>query len=401
MRACSRRRRCCYAAWPLSRHLPANRTVHKGRTRGGTISHGRLRIVAPENGYGYCQQGTHRVTHTAVDVLAARRRGRSERFCFCSPLGSWTRVCAPPSLQDRPHPPALACLLCPAGTPPTDPGMIDQDYAELLGRSPPTGELLEWTFPASALANTFVSLLIGTPALCLALYVAAGEGDHVGGSVEFRVSLINGSFGQAWCCGWWQCLCGLWVVRGTEKDRGWRGRERHKRNTKTNQNMAGEKSPALCIHLHRGTVFERIMRKKVLEKGVEARARPGVASSIPNVACMLLYWTAVCNPNCSAAVFMNRVRAGHEPPSTPCKREWRVVMYRIRTPHRTDAVEEAFVKGFAAHLHTCLFYVLETRLPSEATVPQPSARRRPYRGPIRSDPKSALQVATEVALLQL
>lgn len=66
--------------------------------------------------------------------------------------------------------------------------MIDQDYAELLGRSPPTGDLLEWTFPASALANAFVSLLIGTPALCLALYVAAGEGDHVHGSVEFRVS---------------------------------------------------------------------------------------------------------------------------------------------------------------------------------------------------------------------
>lgn len=66
--------------------------------------------------------------------------------------------------------------------------MIDQDYAELLGRSPPTGDLLEWTFPASALANTFVALLIGTPALCLALFVAAGEGDHIGGSVEFRVS---------------------------------------------------------------------------------------------------------------------------------------------------------------------------------------------------------------------
>lgn len=66
--------------------------------------------------------------------------------------------------------------------------MIDQDYAELLGRSPPTGDLLEWTFPGSALANAFVSLLIGTPALCLALYVAAGEGDDVRGTVEFRVS---------------------------------------------------------------------------------------------------------------------------------------------------------------------------------------------------------------------
>lgn len=79
--------------------------------------------------------------------------------------------------------------------------MIDQDYAELLGRSPPTGDLLEWTFPASALANAFVSLLVGTPALCLALYVAAGEGDHVSGSVEFRVSLSLLGFGEsAWCC---------------------------------------------------------------------------------------------------------------------------------------------------------------------------------------------------------
>eukprot|EP00903_Cladosiphon_okamuranus_P009491 g9043.t1 len=69
--------------------------------------------------------------------------------------------------------------------------MIDQDYAELLGRSPPTGDLLEWTFPASALANAFVSLLIGTPAMCLALYVAGGEGDHVHGSVEFRVPTLT------------------------------------------------------------------------------------------------------------------------------------------------------------------------------------------------------------------
>jgi len=73
--------------------------------------------------------------------------------------------------------------------------MIDQDYAELLGRSPPTGDLLEWTFPGSALANAFVSLLVGTPALCLALYIAAGEGDDVRGSVEFRVSASRPKLG--------------------------------------------------------------------------------------------------------------------------------------------------------------------------------------------------------------
>lgn len=69
--------------------------------------------------------------------------------------------------------------------------MIDQDYAELLGRSPPTGDLLEWTFPASALSNAFVSLLIGTPALCLAMFFLGGEADDVHGSVEFRVSRVR------------------------------------------------------------------------------------------------------------------------------------------------------------------------------------------------------------------
>ncbi|CAM9888063.1 unnamed protein product [Pylaiella littoralis] len=69
--------------------------------------------------------------------------------------------------------------------------MIDQDYAELLGRSPPTGDLLEWTFPARSLSNAFVSLLIGTPALCLAMFVLGGEADDVPGSIDFRVPTLT------------------------------------------------------------------------------------------------------------------------------------------------------------------------------------------------------------------
>lgn len=68
--------------------------------------------------------------------------------------------------------------------------MIDQDYAELLGRSPPSGEVLEWTFPARALADAFVLLLVGTPALCFTLYMTGfsrEESFHSGGA-ELRVS---------------------------------------------------------------------------------------------------------------------------------------------------------------------------------------------------------------------
>lgn len=68
--------------------------------------------------------------------------------------------------------------------------MIDQDYAELLGRSPPSGEVLEWTFPARALADAFVLLLVGTPALCCTLYMTGfsrEESFHSGGA-ELRVS---------------------------------------------------------------------------------------------------------------------------------------------------------------------------------------------------------------------
>lgn len=68
--------------------------------------------------------------------------------------------------------------------------MIDQDYAELLGRSPPSGEVLEWTFPARSLANAFVALLVGTPALCLTLYMTglAGDADYHSDGADLRVS---------------------------------------------------------------------------------------------------------------------------------------------------------------------------------------------------------------------
>lgn len=66
--------------------------------------------------------------------------------------------------------------------------MIDQDYAELLNRSPPSGDVLEWTFSTRTLANFFATLLLGTPALCLALYYAlAGEEDPSKGAF-LRVS---------------------------------------------------------------------------------------------------------------------------------------------------------------------------------------------------------------------
>lgn len=68
--------------------------------------------------------------------------------------------------------------------------MIDQDYEELLGRAPPHGDVLEWTFPTSYLANAFASLLVGTPVLCLVLYSSgesSGDWDPHGGA-ELRVS---------------------------------------------------------------------------------------------------------------------------------------------------------------------------------------------------------------------
>lgn len=68
--------------------------------------------------------------------------------------------------------------------------MIDQDYEELLGRAPPHGDVLEWTFPTSYLANAFASLLVGTPVLCLVLYSSgesSGNWDPHGGA-ELRVS---------------------------------------------------------------------------------------------------------------------------------------------------------------------------------------------------------------------
>lgn len=68
--------------------------------------------------------------------------------------------------------------------------MIDQDYEELLNRTPPSGDVLEWTFSTRALANAFVSLLLGTPALCLVLYCSglSGEEDPRDGA-ELRVSV--------------------------------------------------------------------------------------------------------------------------------------------------------------------------------------------------------------------
>ncbi|CAM9234100.1 unnamed protein product [Ectocarpus fasciculatus] len=71
--------------------------------------------------------------------------------------------------------------------------MIDQDYAELLGRSPPSGEVLEWTFPARALADAFVLLLVGTPALCFTLYMTGfsqEESFHSGGA-ELRIPTLT------------------------------------------------------------------------------------------------------------------------------------------------------------------------------------------------------------------
>lgn len=90
--------------------------------------------------------------------------------------------------------------------------MIDQDYAELLGRSPPSGEVLEWTFPARSLANAFVALLIGTPALCLTLYMTglAGDADYHTEGADLRVSFCslckeNAKWFGCYCR--WSCYC--------------------------------------------------------------------------------------------------------------------------------------------------------------------------------------------------
>lgn len=75
--------------------------------------------------------------------------------------------------------------------------MIDQDYAELLNRSPPSGDVLEWTFSTRTLASLLATLLVGTPALCFALYYGLeGEEDPRGGA-SLRVS---GRFVWLCCC---------------------------------------------------------------------------------------------------------------------------------------------------------------------------------------------------------
>lgn len=70
----------------------------------------------------------------------------------------------------------------------SDTTMIDQDYAELLSRTPPSGEVLEWTFSTRSVASAFAALLLGTPALCTALYSSglSGSSDPREGA-ELRV----------------------------------------------------------------------------------------------------------------------------------------------------------------------------------------------------------------------
>lgn len=68
--------------------------------------------------------------------------------------------------------------------------MIEQDYAELLSRTPPSGDTLEWTFSTRLFAIAFPSFLVGTPALCLILFVSGVSGedhDPRHGGTNFRV----------------------------------------------------------------------------------------------------------------------------------------------------------------------------------------------------------------------
>lgn len=68
--------------------------------------------------------------------------------------------------------------------------MIEQDYAELLSRTPPSGDTLEWTFSTRFFAIAFPSLLVGTPALCLILFlsgISAEDHDPRHGGTNFRV----------------------------------------------------------------------------------------------------------------------------------------------------------------------------------------------------------------------
>ena len=72
--------------------------------------------------------------------------------------------------------------------------MIDQDYVELLSRTPPSGDVLEWTFSTRLFASAFAGLLVGTPALCTILHlsgVSDGDSDLRHGGVDFRVSELD------------------------------------------------------------------------------------------------------------------------------------------------------------------------------------------------------------------
>ncbi|CAM9790089.1 unnamed protein product [Ascophyllum nodosum] len=72
--------------------------------------------------------------------------------------------------------------------------MIDQDYVELLSRTPPSGDVLEWTFSTRLFASAFAGLLVGTPALCTILHlsgVSDGDSDLRHGGVDFRVPTLT------------------------------------------------------------------------------------------------------------------------------------------------------------------------------------------------------------------
>lgn len=67
--------------------------------------------------------------------------------------------------------------------------LVGQDYSELFSRSIPEVDTLRWTFPGSIFAGGFASVLLGTPAACLAVYAFESEWkDRAGGDVILQVS---------------------------------------------------------------------------------------------------------------------------------------------------------------------------------------------------------------------
>lgn len=111
--------------------------------------------------------------HNAIEGAADTRKSAAEHGPRnCATLSQCSRSISP-SRQD----------LGPART------MIDQDYADLLNVPPPSGDVLEWTFSTRRLATAFVSLLLGTPIVCLIFYLGMGEDDDLSDGAVLRVSL--------------------------------------------------------------------------------------------------------------------------------------------------------------------------------------------------------------------